>query len=182
MTREYLSQEIPEAVLHTVLDRARKSPSAGHSQGVRLAVVRSEERRREIALAYGEPTFVAKGRRSWLSSAPVHVIVAVDEESYQQRYSEPDKRCRPEDWPIPYPVLDAGKALMTLYLAAQSFELSAGFLGSHAGPNLVEMLNLPEQWRYVGLVTLGFPVGKSESTRSKRRGWKPYEETVIWLD
>lgn len=182
MVRFYEPREVPEAHLHAILDLARKAPSAGHSQGVRFAVVRAAEKRMEIARAYGEDEFLARGFKPWLSVAPVHLIVAVDEGSYRERYSRPDKKTDPSKWSIPYPILDAGQALMTLYLAARRFGLGTGFLGSHAGPDLVVKMGLPASWRYVGLVTVGYPAGPSGSTGSKRRGWRAYEETVLWLD
>ncbi len=182
MVRSYEPRPVPEEHLHVVLDLARKAPSAGHSQGVRFAVVRSREKRKEIALAYREDEFVGKGMKPWLSVAPVHVIVAVDEESYRERYSRPDKKTDPSKWPVPYSILDTGQALMTLYIAARCLGLGTGFLGAHAGPDLVLEMGLPESWRYVGLVTLGYPAGRAVSTHSQKRGWRAYRETVLWLD
>lgn len=182
MCRSYLDKSVPVAHLHAVLDLARKAPSAGHSQGVRFAVLRDHARRREVARAYGEEQYVARGFEPWLSVAPVHLVVAVEEGAYIERYDQPDKHTGPQQWEVPYPVMDAGQALMTLYAAAQSFGLGTGFLGAHAGPDLVALLKLPDSWRYLGLVTLGYASGRGRITRSSKRGWKDYSETVLWLD
>lgn len=182
MCRSYLNKSVPQAHLHAILDLARKSPSAGHSQGVRFAVLRDPVRRLEVAKAYGEEGYLAKGFEPWLSLAPVHLVVAVEEEAYVERYAQPDKHSGPHQWEVPYPVMDAGQALMTLYAAARSYGLGTGFLGAHAGPDLVEMLGLPPSWRYLGLVTLGYPSGRARATLSSKRGWRDYSEAVLWLD
>lgn len=181
MCRSYHSRSVPEAQILRILQAARKSPSAGHAQGVRFAVLTDSARRQEIASAYGEEDFVARGFAPWLSVAPVHVVVAVSSEAYQHRYSEPDKTSEPQDWPVPYSVMDAGKALMSLYLAAESFGLACGYLGPHAGPDLVTFLGLPADWEFMGLVTLGYRDRSLERrTRSVARGWREFDEVVIW--
>ena len=180
MCRSYLPRPIPETELQTVLDAARRTPSAGHAQGVRFAVVRTQTNRKRIAFLAGEEDYVRRGFPAWLSSAPVHLIVGVSEDAYQDRYSESDKSGAPEEWPVPYQILDAGKSLMTLYLAAEEMGLSCGYLGPHALTGLESLLNWPQDWRFVGLVTIGYadPAGRRPS-RSHRRGWRAYEE-VVW--
>ena len=163
------------------MQAARQTPSAGHAQGVRFAVLTESSRRREVASAFGEEEFVARGFPPWLSVAPVHLVVAASSKAYEGRYSEPDKRSEPKEWPVPYPVLDAGKALMSLYLAAENFGLACGYLGPHAGPDLVTLLGLPADWDFMGLVTLGYRDRSLERrTRSSARGWRDFDEVVIW--
>ena len=181
MCRSYHSRSVPRAHVLRILQAARKSPSAGHAQGVRFAVVTKASRRQEIASAFGEDDFVARGFSPWLSVAPVHVVVASSSEAYQDRYSEPDKTSELKDWPVPYGVLDAGKAVMSLYLAAESFGLACGYLGPHAGPDLVTLLGLPADWEFMGLLTLGYRDRTLERrTRSSARGWRDFDEVVIW--
>lgn len=182
MCRAYLQQSVPRAALLRILDAARKSPSAGHAQGVRFAVIQSLQHRLKIAEAVGEARFRERGFSPWFGSAPVHLVVASEEAAYHQRYSEPDKSVSPQEWPVPYPVLDAGKALMALYLAAEREGLSCGYLGPHSCPELVGPLGLPKTWRLMGLVTLGYrDTGAERPSHSHKRGWRPFEETVLWL-
>jgi len=86
-----------------------------------------------------------------------------------------------DEWDIPYPIMDGGQALMALYLAAEECGLSCGYLGPHAGPDLVEMLGLPHDWRFLGLVTLGYRRGPTAKTRSQKRGWRDFDEVVRWF-
>ena len=183
MCRNYRDQSVPRALLLRVLEAARKSPSAGHSQGFRLAVLTNTQRRLEIAGLFGESSYKERGFKPWLSVAPVHLIAASSWEAYEERYALPDKQTKPEEWSIPYPVLDAGKSLMALYLAAQEVGLACGFLGPHAGPDLVQHLDLPEDWKFIGLVTLGYrSTDGDRPTRSSSRGWREFDDVVRWLE
>lgn len=182
MCRAYLQRSIPRASLLRVLEAARKSPSAGHAQGLRLVVVESQARRQQIAEAVEEARFTKRGFPAWFSSAPVHLVVACDEDAYKQRYRESDKLVGPEQWPVPYSVLDAGKALMALYLAAEEEGLACGYLGPHRCPELLQQLELPASWRLMGLVTLGYRNRQAERpSHSHKRGWRPFQEMVHWL-
>ena len=181
MCRAYLDQPVPKEQLSRILEAARTTPSAGHAQGVRFAVTTDPEKRELIARAFGEQNYLDKGYQPWLSVAPVHIVAAVCENDYRERYAEPDKTIGPEQWQVPYPVMDGGKSLMTLYLAAEACGLSCGYLGPHAGPDLITLLELPQDWRFLGLVTLGYRSGPPVKTRSTRRGWKPIEEIVYWF-
>lgn len=183
MCRAYLEREVPEETLTRVLDAARRSPSAGHAQGVRFGVVRRPGARRRIARALGEDAYLARGFSPWLSSAPVHILAGVCPSAYSERYAESDKTSSPEQWPVPYEILDAGKALMALYLAAQGEGLGCGYLGPHAATPALLEVPWPPEWRFVGLVTVGFPdPSRQRASRSHQRGWRPFEETVRWWD
>jgi len=182
MCRRYQQRSVPRAVLLRVLEAARRSPSAGNSQGVRFAVVTGEARRKEIAEAYGEVSYRARGFPAWLSEAPVHVVAAVCESAYEERYSLPDKRTSPQDWPVSYPILDTGKALMSLYIAAEASGLACGYLGPHAGPDLIQLLDLPPEWRFMGLVTVGYRhQDDKKTTVSLKLGRRDFDDMIIWV-
>ena len=181
MCRRYQDRAVPVAHLNRILEAARRAPSAGHSQGVRFGVTTDPVRRQAIADAFGEQEYLAKGFQPWLSVAPVHIVACLSEASYQERYAAPDKSGDPSDWPVSYPVMDVGQALMTLYLAAEECGLSCGYLGPHAGPDLGKMLDLPQEWRFMGLITLGYRLGTTRKTRSIKRGWREFDEVVRWI-
>lgn len=181
MCRSYSPRSVPRCQVLRIVEAARRVPTAGHAQGVRLAVVSEPAIRKSIASAFGEEDYLKKGFSPWLSVAPVHIVVATREQSYRERYAEPDKKGNPEDWPVPYAVLDAGQSLMALYLAAENCGLACGYLGPHAGQDLVQLLDLPEDWRFLGLVTLGYRFGPQPQTKSQRRGWINFDEAVRWL-
>jgi len=180
--RSYLPDPVPRETLERIVARGRKIPSAGHSQGLRLVVVTDEATRRAIAELAGEPGYVEMGMEPWISRAPAHVVVAVREEDYHDRYREPDKLTDDGvemEWPVPYWYLDAGAAVMLLWLAALDEGLACGVFGTHAWDELRELLDIPADVAPVAILTLG-KEGKDTVPGSARRGWKPLDDVVRW--
>ncbi len=179
MVRNYTGEPVDPAALERIVAAARKSPSAGFSQGVSFVVVTSQAGRAAVAEAAGEAMYVARGMDPWVSRAPVHVVVCVSEEAYRRRYREPDKSPdgAEHDWPIPYWWVDAGAAMMTVLLAAVAEGLAAGFLGGHGNEGLAALLGLPDGVVPIGIVTIGHPAPDRRSG-SLARGWKPVDEVV----
>ena len=180
MARRYQDREVPRDKVLRLLDIARRAPSAGFSQGLSFVVVTAQSQRAAIAQMADEDAYVAKGFEPWLSTAPVHVVVCVDEGAYRDRYLAADKvSSDPNEWPVPYPVVDAGAGLMLLLLAAVDEGLAAGFMGVHRLPALAELLAIPPDVVPIGVVTIGFPL-PDRGSASVREGWKSLEDVVHW--
>ncbi len=183
MCRSYLPNPVPRHQLLRVLKAALRCPTAGHAQGTRFAVVTSPQARASIAFVLKEEDYVAKGFSPWLSVAPIHLLVGVSSLAYQSRYAEKDKTTGPDEWPVAYDVLDAGKALMTLYLAAHNEGLACGYIGPHQAQDVLQLFPWPSERKFVGLVTLGFANKEFQRpSRSHQRGWRPFDEVVEWWD
>ena len=179
VVRNYTDQPVDPASVERILDVARRAPSAGFSQGQGFVVVTEPGRRQRIAELADEPAYVAQGFDPWISRAPVHVVVCVSEKVYRDRYSEPDKAGTDaaQDWPVPYWWVDAGAAMMLILLAAVDEGLAAGFLGSHAMPELKRELGIPEEMEPIGIVTIGHPAPDRRSG-SLAKGRKDAAEVV----
>jgi len=179
IVRNYTDEPVEPAALERILDAARRAPSAGFSQGQSLIVVTEAQRRRRIAEIADEPAYVAEGFDPWISRAPVHVVVCTSEQIYRDRYAEPDKTAagNAHDWPVPYWWVDAGAAMMLLLLAAVDEGLAAGFLGSHAMPELKRELGIPDEVEPIGIVTIGHAAHDRRSG-SLARGRKDVAEVV----
>ncbi|MDH4177837.1 MAG: nitroreductase family protein [Thermoleophilia bacterium] len=109
MIRNYTDEPVERAVLARIMRRARSAPSAGFSQGVRFVVVTEAATRARIAALADEPYYVEHGYEPWISHAPVHVVVALREQDYHDRYTEPEKLEDGEEieWPAPWWWVDA---------------------------------------------------------------------------
>ena len=112
----------------------------------------------ELAL---EPEYVAAGLEPWISGAPAHVVVCVREEDYRARYREPDKTHGEEAeefaWPVPYWWVDAGAAVMLIWLAALDEELACGVYGmpGEGWEGLRGLLGIPADVQPVAVLTIG---------------------------
>lgn len=187
MVRHYLPDPIPRETIERIVAVVRRAPSGGFSQGHRLVVVTEPETRRELARLAGEDEYVAMGLEPWISVAPLHVFVGTREESYHERYRQPDKLREGEEigWPAPYWYVDAGAAFMLLQLAALDEGLASGVFGvlPEQVPVVKELLGVPEDVHFVCILTIGRPApnpreSEQVSRLSQRR--LPLDELVRW--
>ena len=119
--RSYLDEPIPRETLEGSSTRGRKIPSAGHSQGLRLVVVTDEATKQAIADLAGERHYVELGHEPWISKAAAHVVVGVREDDYHDaiaRRTSSRATARRSSGPFPYWYVDAGAAVMLIWLAA----------------------------------------------------------------
>ena len=169
--RTYADRPVPRELLERIADAAVVwAPSAGFSQGLRIVVVTDPDTRRRIATAAKEDELAAQGRRRWKAAAPVHVVVLTREEDYHDRYRQQDKLRitggREIDWPAPYWYVDAGAAVMALMLTAIDEGLDTAIFGVTDLQALRETLGLPEDIRFVAVVTMGYPAEGADEQSS----------------
>lgn len=178
MVRAYRPDPVDPAAVERILDAARRTPSAGFSQGQSFVVVSGEATRKRIAEVCREPSYRTRGFAPWVSAAPVLVVPCVREAAYHERYAEPDKArsVSPRDWPVPFWWVDGGAALMLLLLAAVDEGLAAGFLAADPA-GLRAVLGIPPDVVPLGVVTIGQPAVDRRSG-SLRCGWRPTGEVV----
>jgi FMN reductase [NAD(P)H] len=187
--RTYADRPVPREVLERITNAAVVwAPSAGFSQGLRIVVVADPDTRQRIATAAREDELAAHGRPRWKAAAPVHLVVLTREDDYHDRYRQPDKLKitggREVDWPAPYWYVDAGAATMALMLAAIDEGLGTAIFGVLDLEALRETLGLPDDIRFVAVVTVGYPdqhadepsAGASVFTKAR----KARSEVVRW--
>jgi FMN reductase [NAD(P)H] len=187
MVRNYTDQPVDREAVARIVARARKAPSGGFSQGLRLVVVTEEETRHRIAELAHESEYVERGFEPWISRAPVHVVVGMREDDYHDRYQQPDKLLEDGSeisWHVPWWWVDAGKAMMLLLLAAIDEGLGAGLFGLFPAENnerLRELLGVPEDVTVVGVAAIGHAAPETSRGSSRPKfPWKPLEEVVRW--
>jgi FMN reductase [NAD(P)H] len=187
MVRHYLPEPVPHETVERIVATVRRAPSGGFSQGHRLVVVTDPETRRELARLAGEDEYVAAGHDPWISIAPVHVFVGTREESYHERYRQPDKLRDGAEigWPAPYWYVDAGAAFMLLQLAALDEGLATGVYGvlPEQVPEVKALLGVPDDVRFVCVLTIGRPASNpNESALVSRLSQRrlALDELVRW--
>jgi nitroreductase len=169
--RTYADRPVPREVLERVAGAAVVwAPSAGFSQGLRIVVVTDPETRRRIAIAASEDELAAQGRPRWKGAAPVQMVVLTREDDYHDRYRQQDKLQitggREIEWPAPYWYVDAGAAVMALMLAAIDEGLETAIFGVTDLDALREVLGLPDDLRFVAVVTMGYPADEVDAPSS----------------
>lgn len=164
MVRRFDGRPVPRQVLERMLDTARRGPSAGWSQGSEFLVLEGEE-----------------AAPFW--DAPVVVLPLAHKQAYLDRYSRPDKAGsgmhEEEGWPVPYWDIDTAFGVMLLLLAATDEGLGALFFGLFRGKEeLLPGLGIPEGYRAIGGVALGYPAPDDASKPSWKGGRRPFDEVV----
>lgn len=180
MTRNFTEEPVSDEVVERIIDAARRGPSAGFSQGMAFVAVTERETRNRIAEIAGEHWYVRQGHESFMSRAPVHIVITTNEQIYHDRYNEPDKKAKGQEeigWPIPYWHTDAGAAMMLVLLGATAEGLGSVFVGVQDPTELQAALNIPDDDLPVGIVFIG-EAAPDKKSGSLKRGRRPLE-TVL---
>ena len=153
--RDYEDTAIPEDKLHNVLEAARLAPSASNRQRCKFIVVREGERRRELSRATGGQTHVA--------NAPVVIAAVTTMPEYVMRSG------------VPAHPIDLAIAVDHMTLAAVDQGLGTCWIGGFHQEEVKNILEVPENYRVVVMLTLGFP-----KTTGKVKVRKPIKEIICY--
>ena len=182
--RNYKTTPVDTGLVEELIDKARRTPTAGNSQGVEFLVLSGEE---EVA-SYWNIT-LEKEKRSgfpWpgLLHAPVLVIPYGLPEKYLSRYQEIDKASSGlgEDissWPIPYWIVDAASATTALQLLVVANGLSCCFFGQFQNEEKVsEYFSVPSTARAIGTLAIGWAAEEDRQSQSAKRKRRELREVI----
>jgi FMN reductase [NAD(P)H] len=182
--RSYTGERVPRETLERIARAARRGPNAGYSQGLRLLVVDDPGVIEELTARQDD-----EHSQAWFAKAAAHVFVLTREQDYHDRYNQPDKLAVTGGveviWPVPFWHVDAGAALMLLWLAALEEGLGAAVYGVPVedDASIRTLLGLPDDLTIVVGVTVGHPAedpdwDRATSAFSRRR--RAHDEVVRW--
>ncbi len=148
---------LPEEVVSDIFKSVRLAPSVGNAQPWKFVLATDEELKARLA--------VAAGNQKWIAEAPV-VIVALglldESDSLVGTYMSS------------YPV-DVAFALDHLFLVAASHGLGTAYVNTFDEDRVTELVSAPPQAKVVGIIPLGYPAEKPESS-----GRKNFSEIVAY--
>lgn len=183
MVRAFTPEPVSATTLDSLLDRARRAPSAGNTQATAFVVLEGAAQ----TDSYWDATLGPERRRSFrwpgLLAAPVLVIVWTSPSTYVARYAEIDKEATglgsgPGAWAVPYWFVDAGMVVQNLLLAAVDAGLGACFFGLFEHEEAVRnAFAVPPEWQAVGTVALGH-AAPDRPGRSASRPRRPLDEVI----
>lgn len=145
--RSYKAEAVPEGKLKKVLEAARLAPSAHNEQEWKFVVVRDAKKRKELAEAALNQNFIAE--------API-VIVAVA--------LNPDHIMSSG---VPAFAVDLGIAVENMTLEATEEGLGTCWIGAFSQEKVKKVLEIPERYKVVVLLPLGFPADTPEPKSRK---------------
>lgn len=176
--RHFQTMPLPGGTLDYLLDRACLAPSVGNSQPWRFVRVLSDVRRADIlahveaenmqaATIYNDEARAAYDalKLHGLREAPEHLAVfcQIDPEAGHGL----GRQTMPET-----PVYSVVMAIHTLWLAARAIGVGMGWVSIVDPAGMNHLLDVPEDWRFVALLCLGYPAEASETPELVRSHWQ----------
>ncbi len=176
--RRFKRDALPAETIAHLIEIACLSPSVGLSQPWRFVIVDGAAPRSEIrkcfetcnadALATQAPdraALYARLKLAGLDDAPTQIAVFADHATAQG--SGLGRLTMPET--IDYSV---AIAIHTLWLAARAEGLGVGWVSILDPARMVEILDVPKDWRFVGHLCIGTPQAEDDTPVLEREGWE----------
>ncbi len=187
--RSFTDRPLAHGVVDDLVDRARRTPTAGNCQGVEFLVLEGDD-----VAAYWDTTLSVERRPDFpwpgLLAAPALVVPWGVADRYVARYAEADKAQAglggsSDDWSVPYWLTDAAFAAMALQLLAVEAGLGCCFFGLFDHEDAVATrFGVPDGSRAVGTIAIGHAdVSTARASGSVDRGRRPLGEVLhrgIW--
>ena len=153
--RNYQDKEIPEEILHEILEAGRLAPSASNRQGWKFIVVKDRLLKQKLVPACRNQKFVGEAS----------VIIAGCATNLEHIMP-----CGEHSYPI-----DLAIALDHISLQAAALGLGTCWIGAFYQDEVKNILAIPKGVRVVSLMTLGFPMELGFKTMRK-----PLSEIVCY--
>ena len=182
--RRFRDQPLPSGALERLLDAACLAPSVGNSQPWRFVTIDDKTRRAAIrgefercnnqALSGYSGDKAAKYaslKLAGLDQAPLHLAVFMDDATAAGHGL--GRQTMPET--AAYSVVTA---VHTLWLAARAEGLGVGWLSILNRERVAEVLDVPEDWRLVAYLCIGYPIEDHLDPELERHQWQAGDPTA----
>lgn len=153
--RKYRPERIPDEKLKTILEAARLAPSAANRQPWRFVVVEDRERRKTLAKAANDQTFISDAGA---------IVVAISDPEKSARWHEKDTMI----------------ALEHMVLAATALGYGTCWIGAFDEDAVKSLLKIPAKMKIVAVLPIGIPDEKPAPRRRRelseiffKEEWQP---------
>lgn len=176
--RRFRRDPLPAGLMDRLIATACLSPSVGLSQPWRFVLIEDAARRRALiddfraandealnGYAGEQAQLYASLKLSGLEEAPVQLAVFADRATQQGHGL--GRRTMPE-----MAEYSAVSAVMTLWLAARAEGVGMGWVSILHPERPGAILDVPAEWRFIGLFCLGYPQAEEETPELARAGWE----------
>ena len=152
--KRYEKKDVDDKLIGVILHMANYADSAGNLQGWEFIVVRSPEIKKQLHKAALKLDVV--------KDAPVDIVVCADLKKFSLKYEERGEYL--------YSIEDTAGAITIMMLTAQILGLGTNWIRAFDEQDVKQILGLPNDIRPVGIITLGYPLEKTE-----KKNVKPFE-------
>ncbi|GEO81193.1 5,6-dimethylbenzimidazole synthase [Pararhodospirillum oryzae] len=186
--RRFRPDPVPEALIETLLRAAHQAPSVGNSQPWRFVRVRDAGRLDAIVADFQACNARARSQQpaerqlaygalkvEGLRDAPVQMAVFCDDATAQGhglgQATMPETRA--------YSVV---LAIHTLWLVARAHGLGVGWVSILSPDTVTRALDVPEGWRFVAWLCIGWPDQALEIPELETAGWQARAPRALVLE
>ena len=145
--RRYEKRDIPEEVLKQIFEAGRQAPSAVNKQPIHFIVVKDDEKKKGFSSVRHALWF-----NRFIEDAPVVIVGCADVNSLLTG-----------KWAI----LDAAIAMQNMVIAAWTLGVGSCWIGAFDEEKVMELLKIPDKWKVIALLTLGYPAEKPKQPNKK---------------
>jgi nitroreductase len=156
--RKFTAQEVKNETIESILETARKAPSAVNFQPYKVYIVKSDEKLKQIKECY---------HRDWINAAPVIlVITGVHDMAWKRGQDGKDHT-------------DIDAAIFIDHITLQSADLGLGtcWVCNFDVMAITDALALNADEEPIALIPLGYPQNE-EAPAKKRKG---IDEIAVWV-
>ena len=181
--RRFRTDPVPEALIDQLIETATHAPSVGLSQPWRFVKVNSAERRRAVWESFAKANdralagYEGEQRATYASlklagmkEAPVHLAVFSDEST--DTGGGLGRQTMPET--LRYSVV---AAVQTMWLGARAQGLGMGWVSILDPAEVTRVLDVPDGWRLVAYLDLGWPAEEHIDPELERHHWEQHHYT-----
>ena len=145
--RRYENKDISEEVLQQILETGRQAPSAANRQPIHFVIVNDHDTLKILC-----DTLFSR----FVKYAPLAIVGCADIKSLLTGK---------------WAVVDATIAMQNMVIAAWALGIGSCWIGACNEEKVKELLKIPDKWKVVALITLGYP-----AEQPKPRAKKAFEE------
>jgi nitroreductase len=139
--RSFQSAPVENRQLQAILEAANSAPSAGNLQAFEVVVIRDTGRKRQLAKASLDQSFIAE--------APLALVFLANPDRNRAKYGSRGAEL--------YSVQDTTIASTYAQLAATATGLGTCWVGAFNEDKVREIVGAPASWRPVAILPLGVP-------------------------
>ncbi len=146
--RKYLSEMPSDESISRILEAARLAPTWANMQGMHYIVVKDPEKVELVKKAVGQA--------SKFTEAPMFIVGLISEKGSGMGGNG-----------VKYFTVDFGICFEHLILAATAEGLATCWIGWFNEKKIKKALEIPEEYRVIGLTPLGFPLKQKEEVKDR---------------
>lgn len=140
--RKYEKKEIPEDVLNQILEAGRNAPSAANKQPIHFIILKDHETKKKLSTTFSR----------FLKDAPVVIVGCANV-----------KALLTGRWAV----VDTTISLQNMVIGAWGLGVGSCWIGAFNEKKVKETLMIPNNWKVVALLTLGYPAEQPKQRKKK---------------